>query len=238
MVYEFLPTKTTHFNLAGVLCQAQTGAHLQLIRHTLPGLALLGTCKRIKEEAGTIIQPRLRRLKSQPLRLIANYAALEGPALMVTLKAIAKTMTFPGSNIYDLRKICDENGFLDNLRAYKESELRVKLEHTDVEVAIRETSLAHLSTTERARMALNLYWNVQYEMSAQMDPRKAPDAPLAVRLRPVGLSPEEEQELTPSEEVVDALQGMRSRGRSVLLQCPRIETDEWDNHWVEGERYE
>ena len=71
MVYECLPVKTTHHAFEFDEPDS-TLYYLELVWKTLPGVTVLATCHKIHAEASTIIESKLRNIKREPIRLVAN----------------------------------------------------------------------------------------------------------------------------------------------------------------------
>jgi hypothetical protein len=91
MVYEFLHTKITLPPVDFTECYIDLNKppECALVLKTIPGRAVLVTCRCINFEAGAILRPRLRGLGTQPIRLICNKTALGSYRIIDITQSIA-----------------------------------------------------------------------------------------------------------------------------------------------------
>jgi hypothetical protein len=95
MVYEFLPVRTTHYELinqekryrSASYKLVETGVQeippsIIVLHRSISGLAILSTSHFVASEANTILQPRLHALGTQPIQIITNTEGLHEELLL------------------------------------------------------------------------------------------------------------------------------------------------------------
>jgi hypothetical protein len=75
MVYEFLPIRTIHHKMLDTESERRSAdyiSRLTLVIKSLEGVAILRTCRLINAEATAVLQPALKFIREDPMRIITN----------------------------------------------------------------------------------------------------------------------------------------------------------------------
>lgn len=112
MIYKFLSINATHQS-----CFPPDIGRLHFVHHALCGVRILETSRQINEEAKAILGPRLEKIKSQPVQLVANPLDLYTIFPRDVILCLGLTHIYwPEQCQLDIRKVAQQFRYLLLLR--------------------------------------------------------------------------------------------------------------------------
>jgi hypothetical protein len=238
MVYEYLPIKLTHHKIKvrqpsrlynGTLMDdgdEDPESSLEVIRKTIPGLAILASCRRIASEAGRILYPKLRVIRDSPKQIITNYAAVGSSELRRML---------------DMRSTTTSELFKDDQSV---SDPLSQQACQTVLVAIRNNDSAR-DTTKRLQFLVWIFGMAIILRDWHTDMLLGQPKAIAVRdrhvhLRLALLTKKEEEHYGDFRILADFCNATVGKPGGPTLRIdegPIIQLHEWESEWAEGERF-
>jgi hypothetical protein len=236
MVYERLPCKVSHYALTGPSVPSNRTS-INLVYVTLPGVAILATCRGIHNEAESILRPHLLAIQKQPVRLIMPTSA---PSSTLTFEFLdCLTSSGLGCNgAQDVRNLINvqpsEQIPLKTDPSINNVMLRVEIAFHDT-FADSEAMLRHTHYQSQLLTTFHVHFLRRIRYWANVA-RSA----LHVRVRFQAIS------LLADDQIVSGI--IVGRSLDVFSSCESmvdalspdkegIRSVEWDSDWAEGERF-
>jgi hypothetical protein len=215
---------------------------LTLVHSKFRSLAILRTCRWIASEAGVILQPKLKAMRTLPVRIVVNSWAIKSLELKHVLRCFSHSACGAYSDVRvllcpgHLRKSHDHGR---ESREFAYRQIHIAIYNTSADW---NTAPIDLSASERQLIQLEMYRELQGDLKKfymyQCSAGEQPTRDLRIHVRPALLWPGERaafEQVRPLGAVIK-LDATRTTPSLQITGGEPIERKEWMRDWIDSNR--